>query len=78
MCSGSEAGSYFRLIDFLSLNSRRESNKEEGTLAARSSARFSAAFTSASLPGVEFRVLGFVFRVEGLGLRRIQGLGFRI
>ena len=30
MCSGSEAGSYLRLIDFCaSLNSRRESNKEE-------------------------------------------------
>jgi len=29
MCSGSEEGSYFRLIDFLSLNSRLESNKEE-------------------------------------------------
>jgi len=34
MCSGSEAGSYVRLIDFVlctSLNSRLESNKEEGT-----------------------------------------------
>ena len=30
MCSGSEAGSYLRLIDFfVSLNSRLESNKEE-------------------------------------------------
>ena len=29
MCSGSKAGSYFRLIDFVSLNSRLESNEEE-------------------------------------------------
>jgi len=29
MCSGSEEGSYLRLIDFLSLNSRLESNKQE-------------------------------------------------
>ena len=29
MCSGSEEGSYLRLIDFVSLNSRRESRKEE-------------------------------------------------
>jgi len=30
MCSGSEAGSYLRLIDFcVSLDSRLESNKEE-------------------------------------------------
>ena len=29
MCTGSEAGSYFRLIDIVSLNSRLESNKEE-------------------------------------------------
>ena len=28
MRSGSEAGSYFKLIDFVSLNSRLESNKE--------------------------------------------------
>ena len=28
MCSGSEEGSYLRLTDFVSLNSRRESNKE--------------------------------------------------
>ena len=28
MCSGSEAGSYSRLIDFVSLNSRLESHKE--------------------------------------------------
>ena len=27
MCSGSEAGSYLRLIDFVSLNSRLDSNK---------------------------------------------------
>jgi len=29
MCSGSEEGTYLRLIDFVSLNSRLESNKEE-------------------------------------------------
>ena len=29
MCSGSEVGSYLRLKDFASLNSRLESNKEE-------------------------------------------------
>jgi len=29
MCSGTEAGSYLRLIDCVSLNSRLESNKEE-------------------------------------------------
>ena len=29
MCSGSEAGSYLRLMDFVSLNSRLESSKEE-------------------------------------------------
>ena len=29
MCSGSEAGSFLRLMDFLSLNSRLEINKEE-------------------------------------------------
>jgi len=29
MSSGSEAGSYFRLIEFVSLNTRLESNKEE-------------------------------------------------
>ena len=29
MCSGSEEGSYLSLIDFVSLNSRLESNKEE-------------------------------------------------
>ena len=29
MCSGSEAGSYLRLIFCVSLNSRRESNDEE-------------------------------------------------
>ena len=29
MCSGSEAGSYLRLIDIVSLNSRLECNKEE-------------------------------------------------
>jgi len=29
MCSGSEAGWYLRLIDFVSLNSRLESHKEE-------------------------------------------------
>ena len=29
MCSGSKEGSYLRLIDFLSLNSKLESNKEE-------------------------------------------------
>ena len=29
MCSGSEAGSYLRLVDFVSLNSRLEGNKEE-------------------------------------------------
>jgi len=29
MCSGSEEGSYLRLIDFVSLNSRLESHKEE-------------------------------------------------
>jgi len=29
MCSGSEAGSYLRRIDFVSLNSRLESNEEE-------------------------------------------------
>jgi len=32
LCSGSVAGSYLRLIDFLSLNSRLESNKEEKEL----------------------------------------------
>jgi len=31
MCSGSEAGSYLRLIDFVSFDSRLESNKEEKT-----------------------------------------------
>jgi hypothetical protein len=30
MCSGSEAGSYLRLADFCILNSRLESDKEEG------------------------------------------------
>ena len=30
MCSGSEAGAYLRLIDFVSLNSWLESHKEEG------------------------------------------------
>ena len=29
MCSGSEAGSYLRLINFVSLNSRLASNNEE-------------------------------------------------
>ena len=29
VCSGSEAGSYVRLIDFVSLNSRLESNREK-------------------------------------------------
>jgi hypothetical protein len=29
MCSSSEAGSHSKLIDFVSLNSRLESNKEE-------------------------------------------------
>jgi len=29
MCSGSEAGLYLRLIDFVSLTARLESNKEE-------------------------------------------------
>ena len=29
MCSGSEAGSYSRPIDFVPLNSRLESNQEE-------------------------------------------------
>jgi len=29
MCSGSQAGSYLRLIDLVSLHSRLESNKEE-------------------------------------------------
>ena len=29
LCTGSEAGSYLRLIDIVSLNSRRESNKEK-------------------------------------------------
>ena len=29
MCSGSEAGSYLRLIDYVSLNARIESNNEE-------------------------------------------------
>jgi len=29
MCSGSEAGSYLKLIDFVSLNSRLDSDKEE-------------------------------------------------
>ena len=33
MCSGSEAGSYSKLIDFVTLNSRRESNKEEASAA---------------------------------------------
>ena len=29
MCSGSKAGSYVRLVDFVSLNSRLENNREE-------------------------------------------------
>jgi len=29
MCSGSDAGTFLRLIDFVSLNYRLESNKEE-------------------------------------------------
>ena len=42
MCSGSEAGSYLRLMDFVSLNSRLESNEEEekgGPGACRDSSR---------------------------------------
>jgi len=49
MCSGSEEGSYLRLIDFLSLNSRLESNKEEeeGTR-SRGSASIGSSGTSPS------------------------------
>jgi hypothetical protein len=36
MCSGSEAGSYLRLIDFVSLNYRLESNREEDEEACHS------------------------------------------
>jgi len=39
MCSGSEAGSDSRLIDFVSLNSRLESNKEEEDLLRSLAAR---------------------------------------
>ena len=43
MCSGSEAGSYLRLIAFVSLNARLESNKEEeDDLAGKRSARKAA------------------------------------
>ena len=35
MCSGSEEGSYLRLLDFVSFNSRLESNKEEGRKARK-------------------------------------------
>ena len=39
LCSGSESGSHSRLIDFVSRNSRLESNKEEDEEFAHSGKR---------------------------------------
>jgi len=50
MCSGSEAGSYLRLIDFVSLNSGLESHKEEKK-------------KEPALPGFGYQVSGFGFQV---------------
>ena len=48
MCSGSEEGSYLRLVDFASLNSRLESVKEEERLFTEGAAPPAA---SAPVPG---------------------------
>ena len=45
MCSGSEAGSYLRLIYLVSLNSRLESSEEEHEEEAKEGAQTSGAHT---------------------------------
>ena len=65
MCSGSEAASYLRLIDFVSLNSRLERNEQaeegRGTWAMLSTATFREQVTSTRLldrPWVWRRISG--------------------
>ena len=70
MCSGSEAGSYLRLIHFVyhsSLGLRVIKKKKEGEAHLH--------FRLFRVEGSGFRVLGC--RVPGLGCR-VQGLGFRV
>ena len=60
MCSGSEAGSYLRLIDLvhhstLGFRAMKKKKKVQGS--------------GFWVQGIGFRVWGSVFRVEGLGLR---------
>ena len=68
----------------VSLNSRLESNKEEGEPLQGARAPFSveappscALLTPGSSSGVGFRVQGLGFGVQGSGFR-VQGLGFRV
>jgi len=68
--SGFEEGSYLRCIDFLSLNSRLESNQEEDDVpysSTRSACQQSLGF--------RFSVSGFRSSVFGF---RVSGLGFRV
>jgi len=63
MCSGSEEGSYVRLIDFVyhSTLGLRVIKKKRGF----------------RVSGFGFRVSGLGFRVSGLGFR-VSGSGFRV
>ena len=85
MCSCSVAGSYLRQIDFVSLNSRLECNKEEDFFrdpgqtivrVGRHGCRGPTA-SAGRLQGSGFRVQGSGFRVQGSGFR-VQGSGFRV
>ena len=77
LCSGSEAGSYLRLIDFVyhSTLGLTVIKKERDT---DSSAPVppTLVMTLAS-NGTRFRPVTFRFRVQGLGFR-VQGSGFRV
>ena len=70
MCSDSEAGSYLRLIDIVSLNSRLEIHKQEEGGVVMGGRGCPTLFS-------EFGVQGSGFRVQGSGCR-VQGVGCRV
>ena len=67
MCSGSEAGSYLRLIDFV----------YHSTLGVRVIKKKKKHLAWHALPGVGCRVQGAGCRVQGVGCR-VQGAGCRV
>jgi len=79
MCSGSEAGSYLRLIDFCITQQRR---REACLGESRGDDEHGDAGVHAFAHQLPSRVQGSGFRVQGAGCRgagcRVQGAGFRV